>query len=132
MTQDATGSRRKTLLLVIPLLMSVSLTALDTSIVNTALPTIVGSLGGLRLFSWVFAIYLLTSTMTVPIYGKLADLYGRKRIILFGISLFLFGSALCGLAQSMPMLIACRAIQGLGAGGVLPITQTIIGDTFSI
>ncbi len=132
MTQEATSSRRKTLLLVIPLLMAVSLTAMDTSIVNTALPTIVGSLGGLRLFSWVFSVYLLTSTMTVPIYGKLADLYGRKRILLFGISLFLFGSALCGLAQSMEMLIVCRAIQGLGAGGVLPITQTIVGDTFSI
>src|SRR4051812_38080318 len=107
------GPAGKTILLLIPLLMSVSLTALDASIVNTALPTIVGELGGLRLFSWVFSVYLLTSTMTVPIYGKLADLYGRKRVILFGISLFLFGSVLCGLVQSMEMLIVFRAIQGL-------------------
>jgi len=130
--RDEARAARPSRLILAPLLLSVSLTALDTSIVTTALPTIVGSLGGLRLFSWVFSVYLLATTITTPIYGKLADLYGRKRVLLFGISLFLLGSVLCGLAQNMEMLIVCRLIQGFGAGGVLPITQTIIGDTFSI
>ena len=79
--------------------------------------------GGLSLFSWVFSAYLLASTVTVPIYGKLADLYGRKPVLLFGISLFLFGSALSGMAGSMVELILFRAIQGLGAGAVMPVTM---------
>ena len=119
-------------LLVGALLLTISLTALDTTVVSTAMPTIVGSLGGLSLFSWVFSAYLLASTVTVPIYGKLADLYGRKPVLLFGISLFLFGSALSGMAGSMVELILFRAIQGLGAGAVMPVTMTIIGDLFPI
>jgi EmrB/QacA subfamily drug resistance transporter len=114
------------------LMMAVSLAALDSSVVGTAMPTIVGTLGGLRLFSWIFSVYLLTSTVTVPVYGKLADLYGRKPVIVFGAVMFLAGSALCGAANSMVMLIFFRAIQGLGAGAVLPIAITIIGDIFSI
>ena len=114
------------------LMMAVALAALEATVVGTVAPTIAGELGGLRLFSWVFSIYLLTSTVTVPIYGKLADLYGRKPVIVFGVSLFLIGSMLCGLAQSMEMLIGTRAIQGLGAGAVLPIAITIIGDLFTI
>ena len=117
---------------VLALMLAVSLAALDATVVGTVMPTIAGELGGLRLFSWVFSIYLLTSTVTVPIYGKLADLYGRKPILSFGIALFLVGSVLCGVAQSMEMLIACRAVQGLGAGAVLPIAITVIGDLFSI
>ncbi|MDQ6645261.1 MAG: MFS transporter, partial [Chloroflexota bacterium] len=125
-------TRRAKITVVIALMLGMSLAALDTTIVGTALPSIVGKLGGLALYSWVFSIYLLSSTTTVPIYGKLADLYGRKPIFLFGSSLFLLGSILCGAAQSMEQLIIFRAIQGLGAGAVLPIVLTIIGDIFEL
>jgi EmrB/QacA subfamily drug resistance transporter len=118
--------------LVVALMFSIAIAAMDATIVSTALPTIVGQLGGLSLFSWVFSVYLLTSTVTVPLYGKLADLYGRKPVLIFGASLFLFGSALCGTAGSMEQLILFRAVQGLGAGAVQPITMTIIGDIFTI
>src|SRR5438045_7394834 len=114
------------------LMLGMSLAALDTTIVGTALPSIVGKLGGISLYSWVFSVYLLTSTTSVPIYGKLADLYGRKPIFLFGSGLFLLGSILCGSAQSMEQLIVFRAIQGLGAGAVLPLVLTIIGDIFDL
>ncbi len=114
------------------LMLGMALAALDTTIVGTALPSIVGKLGGISLYSWVFSVYLLTSTTTVPIYGKLADLYGRKPVFLFGTALFLLGSILCGAAQSMEQLIIFRAIQGLGAGAVLPIVLTIIGDIFEL
>ena len=116
----------------VALMFSIAIAALDATIVSTALPTIVGQLGGLSLFSWVFSVYLLTSTVTVPLYGKLADLYGRKPVLMFGTSLFLLGSVLCGAAGSMEQLILFRAIQGLGAGAVQPITMTIIGDIFTI
>ena len=119
-------------LLVVALMFSIAIAAMDATIVSTALPTIVGQLGGLSLFSWVFSVYLLTSTVTVPLYGKLADLYGRKPVLLFGASLFLIGSALCGAAGSMEELILFRAVQGAGAGAVQPITMTIIGDIFTI
>src|SRR5947209_2955194 len=125
-------TRRARTIVVIALMLGMSLAALETTIVGTALPSIVGKLGGLALYSWVFSIYLLTSTTTVPIYGKLADLYGRKPIFLFGSTLFLLGSILCGAAQSMEQLIIFRAIQGLGAGAVLPIVLTIIGDIFEL
>src|SRR5687768_2306325 len=105
---------------------AIALSALDATIVSTALPTIVGNLGGLSLFSWVFSIYLLASTVTVPLYGKLADLYGRKPVLLFGCTVFLLGSVFCGLSQNMEQLIISRAIQGLGAGAVQPVTMTII------
>lgn len=108
------------------------LAALDTSIVGTAMPTIVGQLGGLALYPWVFSGYLLTSTTTVPLYGRLADLYGRKRLFIAATLLFLLGSILCGLAQSMPQLVLFRMLQGLGAGGIIPVTLTILGDLFSI
>lgn len=119
-------------LLVAALMFTIAIAAMDATIVSTALPTIVGSLGGLSLFSWVFSVYLLTSTVTVPIYGKLADLYGRKPVLLFGCTLFLLGSLLCGLAGTMEQLILFRAIKGLGAGAVQPVTMTIIGDIFTI
>ena len=108
------------------------LAALDTSIVGTAMPTIVGQLGGLALYPWVFSGYLLTSTTTLPLYGRLADLYGRKRVFMAATVLFLLGSILCGLAQSMPQLVLFRILQGLGAGGIIPVTLTILGDLFSI
>lgn len=125
---------RKTnrLMVTIAAILAMFLASIDITIVGTAMPTIIGSLGGLSLFSWVFSIYLLTSTTTVPIYGKLADLFGRKSMFLLGTALFLAGSMLCGLSQTMVQLITFRAIQGLGAGAVLPITLTIIGDIFPL
>jgi MFS family permease len=125
-------TRLQSWLIIAALMMGMSLAALEATVIGTAMPTIIGKLGGVSLYSWVFSIYLLTSTTTVPIYGKLADLFGRKPIFLIGVGLFLLGSMLSGLSQSMVQLIIFRAIQGLGAGAVLPITMTIIGDLFSI
>lgn len=125
-------TRRAKITVTIGLMFGMALAALDTTIVGTALPSIVGKLGGITLYSWIFSIYLLTSTTTVPIYGKLADLYGRKPLFLFGSSLFLLGSVLCGAAQSMEQLIFFRALQGLGAGAVQPMVLTIIGDIFPL
>ncbi len=96
------------------------------------MPTVVGQLGGVDLYAWVFSAYLLSSTASVLVYGRLADLYGRKRMFLVATGTFLVGSALCGIAQSMPQLIAFRFLQGLGAGGVYPIVLTIIGDAFPL
>ncbi len=104
--------------------------AIEGTIVATAMPTIVGSLGGFDLFSWVFTGYLLTQAVSVPIYGRLADLYGRKRLLFIGIGLFLAGSILCGLAWSMLSLVVFRVIQGLGAGAVMPVAQTLLGDIY--
>ena len=94
------------------------LAALDQTIVSTALPTIVADLGGLEHLSWVVTAYILASTVVAPLYGKLGDLYGRRNIVIFAVSLFLTGSVLCGLANSMFFLIAARALQGLGGGGL--------------
>ena len=118
-------------LLVAALMMVTMLSAMDSTIVSTAMPTIVGKLGGLALFSWVFSIYLLTSTVSVPIYGKLADIYGRKPMLLISLGTFLAASALCGTAQSMTQLILFRALQGFGAGGIIT-SNTIIGDVFTV
>jgi len=104
--------------------------AIEGTIVATAVPSIVGALGGFELFSWVFTSYLLTQAVMVPIYGRLADLYGRRRLLFLGIALFLAGSVLCGLAWSMTALIAFRVVQGLGAGAVVPVSQTLLGDIY--
>lgn len=125
-------TRQAKTIIIIALMLGMSLAALDTTIVGTAMPSIVGKLGGFSLYSWVFSIYLLTSTTTVPICGKLADLYGRKPIFLFGSVLFILGSVASGTAQSMEQLILFRALQGLGAGAVLPMVLTIIGDVFEL
>jgi EmrB/QacA subfamily drug resistance transporter len=108
------------------------LAALEATAVATAAPTIVGELGSVSRFSWVFSVYLLTSTTTVPLFGKLADLYGRRIIYHVAVGLFLIGSILCGMATSFEQLILFRAIQGLGAGGVQPLGITIIGDIYSL
>ncbi|CAE7279206.1 yusP, partial [Symbiodinium sp. KB8] len=107
------------------------LAALDQTIVSTALPTIVGDFGGIEHLSWVVTAYLLGSTTSMPLYGKISDLYGRKRVYQTAIVIFVVASALCGLAQSMGQLIAFRALQGLGAGGLMSLTFTIIGDIVS-
>ena len=105
--------------------------AIEINIVATAMPSIVPQLGGFNLYSWVFAGFLLPQAVTVPIYGKFADLYGRRRILFIGIVVFLVASLLCGLATSMPELIVYRGLQGVGAGAVLPVAHTVIGDIFT-
>ena len=106
--------------------------AIEATIVSTAMPQIVGQLGGLPLYSWVFAAFLLTQTATTVVFGKLADLAGRKMVMLVGIAVFLFGSILCGFAWSMPSLIVFRLVQGIGAGAVQPTAMTIVGDLYSV
>ena len=113
------------------LMLVLFLAALDQTIVATALPTIVGDFGGIEHISWVVSAYLLGQTAVTPLYGKLGDLYGRKRVLQSAIVLFMLGSALCGAAQSLPMLIAFRAIQGLGGGGLIVLAQASIGDVVS-
>ncbi|MSQ15754.1 MAG: MFS transporter [Dehalococcoidia bacterium] len=125
-------SRRATVLLITSLMMGMALAALDATIIGTALPTIVADLGGIDLYSWLIAAYLLTSTTTVPLYGRVADIWGRKPVFLLGIVLFLVGSGLCGLAQSMVQLVIFRGIQGLGAGAIQPMVMTILGDVFQL
>jgi EmrB/QacA subfamily drug resistance transporter len=110
------------------LLLVLLLAALDQTIVSTALPTIVGDLGGLNHLSWVVTAYLLTSTVASPVYGKAGDLFGRKRVLQFAIVVFLLGSALCGAAQTMVQLIAFRALQGLGGGGLMVTAMATVGD----
>jgi EmrB/QacA subfamily drug resistance transporter len=110
------------------LMLVLLLAALDQTIVSTALPTIVGDLGGISHLSWVVTAYLLASTVTGPLYGKLGDLYGRKRVLQTAIVIFLIGSALCGIAQNMGELIAFRALQGFGAGGLMVVTLAVVGD----
>ncbi len=105
--------------------------AVEATIVSTAMPSISAELGGFSKYSWVFSAYLLMSTVTVLLYGKLSDIFGRKPIFAVGIILFLLGSLLCGLATSMDQLIFFRFIQGMGAGAVLPIATTIVGDIYS-
>lgn len=110
------------------LMLGMLLAALDQTIVSTALPTIVGQLGGLNHLSWVVTAYLLTSTVSLPLYGKVGDLYGRKVVYQFAIITFVVGSLLCGMAHSMGQLIVFRALQGLGGGGLIVVAQAIIGD----
>jgi len=124
-------SQRQVLFIFGTLMLAMLLAALDQTIVSTALPTIVGDLGGLSQLSWVVTAYILTSTVSSPIYGKIGDLYGRKWIFQAAIVIFLVGSALSGLSQNMAQLIAFRAIQGLGAGGLMVGAQSIIADVVS-
>jgi EmrB/QacA subfamily drug resistance transporter len=119
-------------LVTIALFVSTFLVSLDMAVISTAMPTVIGQIGGIHLYAWVFSAYLLTSTVTVPIYGKLADLYGRKPVYLVATTIFLVASMLCGQSQSMEQLIAFRLLQGVGAGGMLPITQTVLGDLYSL
>ncbi|WP_189921126.1 MDR family MFS transporter [Kitasatospora xanthocidica] len=121
-------SRRQLVVVMTALLLSMSLGALDQTVVATALPAIVGDLHGLKYTSWLFTAYILASGISTPMYGKLADLYGRRKLYLFALVAFLTGSALAGAAQSIFQLIAFRAIQGVGAGGLMVLTLTIIAD----
>ncbi len=119
-------------LTVAALLLSMFMAAVEVTIVSTAMPSVIGDLGGLSHYSWVFTGYLLSSTLTVPLYGKLSDLYGRKPIMLTGIVLFLAGSTLSGFSATMSQLIAFRTLQGLGAGAMQPVALTIVGDIFNL
>lgn len=109
-----------------------SLGALEATVVGTAMPTVIATLGGLAHYGWVFSAYLLTSTASVPIWGRLSDLYGRRRLYLTGIVVFLIGSMICGAAGSMTQLIAARALQGFGAGAIIPLSMTIVGEMYSL
>ena len=117
-------------LVVAALMLATGLAAVDATIVATAVPQIVGDLGGFSKFPWLFSIYLVAQAVLVPIYGRLADVFGRKPLLLLGIGIFLVGSVLCGLAWSMVSLIVFRGLQGVGAGAILPLTTTIIGDLY--
>jgi EmrB/QacA subfamily drug resistance transporter len=114
------------------LLLGIFLAALEATVVSTAMPTVVAHLGGLDRYSWVFSAYLLTSTASVPLWGRLSDLYGRRPVYLAAIALFLVGSMLAGVSQSMLQLVLFRAVQGLGAGGLIPLALTIIGEIYTL
>lgn len=114
------------------LMVTMMLAAMDNTIVSTAIPQIVGDLGGFSLFSWVFSIYLLVQTITIPLYGKLADMYGRKPVLIYGITLFLLGSALCALAWNMYTLVFFRGVQAFGAGAIMATVSTLAGDLYSV
>ncbi|GAA1150934.1 MDR family MFS transporter [Nocardioides aquiterrae] len=113
-------------------MLSIGLVAIDSTILATAVPAIVADLGGFTQFPWLFSIYLLAQAVTVPVYSKVADLVGRKPVMLVGIGLFVLGSLLCGLAWGMGSLIAFRAVQGIGAGAVQPMSMTIVGDIYTL
>ncbi|MBI4301607.1 MAG: MFS transporter, partial [Chloroflexi bacterium] len=123
-------SRRKKVALMASVMLSMLFTAMDQTVVSTALPRVVASLGGLSHYSWVFTAFMLTSTITLPISGKLSDMYGRKPFFITGLVLFMIGSALCGTSQNMAQLIFFRAFQGIGAGIVMANAFAIIGDIF--
>ena len=125
-------SRKRVILVTIGIMLSLFLAAMEATVVATAMPTIVGQLGGLEQYAWVFSAYMLASTTTVPLYGKLSDLYGRRRLYVFAMILFLAGSILCGLANTMTQLILARGLQGLGAGGIMPLAFILIGEMFSL
>jgi EmrB/QacA subfamily drug resistance transporter len=125
-------SRNRIILVTIGIMLSLFLASMESTVVATAMPTIVGQLGGLEHYSWVFSAYMLASTTTVPLYGKLSDLYGRRKLYVLAMALFLSGSILCGQADTMTQLIFARALQGLGAGGIMPLAFILIGEMFSL
>ena len=118
--------------ILLAVMLSIGLVAIDATILAAAVPAVVRDLGGLTQFPWLFSVYLLAQAVSVPLYGKLADLFGRKPLMLVGVALFVAGSLLCGVAWSMGSLVAFRAVQGLGAGAVQPIGMTIVGDIYSL
>ena len=125
-------SSRRRLWVTLGVITGMFLAALEATVVGTAMPTVIAALGGLSHYSWVFSAYLITSTITVPVWGKLSDLYGRRLFYQLAIAVFLVGSVLSGVSMTMPQLIAARALQGLGAGGLIPLGMTIIGDIYTL
>src|SRR4029077_200922 len=128
MTEPVIEPQPRLRLIFLALMLVLLLASLDQTIVSTALPTIVGDLGGISHLSWVVTAYLLSATIAGPLYGKLGDLYGRKLVLQVAIVIFLIGSALCGLSQNMAELIGFRTVQGLGAGGLIVTTIAVVGD----
>src|SRR5262249_35504396 len=118
--------------ILLAVMLSIGLVAIDSTILATAVPSVVSDLGGFTSFPWLFSIYLLAQAVSVPLYGKLADLYGRKPLMLVGVGLLVLGSLLCGIAWGMASLIIFRLVQGLGAGAIAPIGMTIIGDIYTL
>src|SRR3954451_6116345 len=131
-TRASVGLRSERGPVLLAVMLSIGLVAIDATILATAVPAIVGDLGGFTQFPWLFSVYLLAQAVSVPVYGKVADLVGRKPVMLVGIALFLAGSLLCGLAWSITSLIVFRLVQGLGAGAVQPMGMTIVGDIYSL
>ncbi len=129
---DGTAARSGRGQVLAGLMLVIALAAMDAAIVATVVPPIVNDLGGFSLFPWLFSVYLLAQAASVPIYSKLADLYGRKPILLIGVVIFLAGSVLCGISWNMVALIAFRGVQGLGAGAILPIAMTVVGDLYTV
>jgi len=125
-------SKRRRRVVTAGVMLGMFLAALEATVVGTAMPTVIASLGGLDRYSWVFSAYLLTSTVTVPVWGRLSDLYGRRFLYLIGVAFFLVGSALSGASLSITQLIVFRAIQGLGAGALIPLSMTINGDIYTV
>ena len=125
-------SRNRIILVTAGIMLSLFLASMEATVVATAMPTIVSELGGLEHYSWVFAAYMLASTTTVPLYGKLSDLYGRRKLYIGAMLLFLTGSILCGQAGTMTELILARGLQGLGAGGIMPLAFIMIGEIFTL
>src|SRR6478609_9245666 len=127
-----TAQRSNRVLVVATIMFATFMVAIEATIVATAMPRIVGQLGGFSYYSWVFSAFLLAQSTTTVIYGKLSDIFGRKPVLIGGIVVFLIGSLLCGFAWSMTSLIVFRLLQGLGAGAIQPVTMTIIGDLFKL
>lgn len=125
-------SRNRIILVTVGIMLSLFLASMESTVVATAMPTIVGQLGGLENYSWVFSAFMLASTTTVPLYGKLSDVYGRRKLYVLAMALFLIGSVLCGLATTLTQLILARALQGIGAGGIMPLAFILIGEMFSL
>jgi EmrB/QacA subfamily drug resistance transporter len=125
-------TRKRVILTTVAVIAGMFLAAIDGTIVSTALPTIVGDLRGLESYAWVFSGFLLAEIATIPLWGRLADMFGRKKIFLAGMTIFLVGSALCGMSQTMTELVIFRAIQGIGAGCILPVAQTISADLYTM
>src|SRR6478672_5463832 len=127
---NITMTKKQTNLVTLGLLLGVLLEALDGTIVGTAMPRVVTDLGGIELLGWVFSAYILSSTVTTPIYGKLSDLYGRMPFYLGGMAIFMAGSIACGLAQDMTQLVIFRGVQGLGAGAMMPVAIALAQTVF--
>src|SRR5215216_737314 len=125
-------SRNRIILVTAGIMLSLFLASMESTVVATAMPTIVGQLGGLEHYSWVFSAYMLASTTTVPLYGKISDLYGRRKLYVLAMALFLIGSILSGQAHSMTQLILARGLQGVGAGGIMPLAFILIGEMFTL
>jgi EmrB/QacA subfamily drug resistance transporter len=125
-------SRNRTILVTAGIMLSLFLASMESTVVATAMPTIVGQLGGLEHYSWVFSAFMLASTTAVPLYGKLSDIYGRRKLYVSAMALFLIGSVWCGWANNMTQLIFARALQGIGAGGIMPLAFILIGEMFTL